>query len=114
MSGAEDEDQLRHVTARGWLLLTTNRQHFIRLHAEFRVNNWPHCGIVTVPESSNFDRLAFRFAMILDWITAEFPDPRNQLFRWTDLQQRIIGGYVLEGYADSEIALALGRVTTLP
>jgi len=52
--------------------------------------------------------------MMLDWIAAEFPDPRNLLFRWTELQQRIIGGYVLEGYTNPEIGVALGRVTTLP
>jgi len=52
--------------------------------------------------------------MMLDWITAEFPDQRNCLFRWTDLQQQIISGYALEGYSDAEIALALGRATTLP
>jgi len=40
--------------------------------------------------------------MMLDWIAVEFPDPRNQLFRWTDLQ-RLNGGYVLEGYTDAEV-----------
>ncbi len=52
--------------------------------------------------------------MMLDWIAVEFPDSRNQLFRWTDLQQRIIGGYILSGYTDAEVALPLGRATTLP
>ncbi len=47
--------------------------------------------------------------MMLDWVNAEFPDPRNRLFRWTDLQQRLNSGYMLEGYTDAEIALALGR-----
>jgi hypothetical protein len=47
--------------------------------------------------------------MMLDWIRVEFPDPRNMLFRWTDLQQHIIGGYVPEGYSAEEISLALGR-----
>ncbi len=109
MSGAGDEDQLRHATANGWLLLTTNRQHFIRLHAIFRANEWMHSGIATVPESPIFDRLAFRSAMMFDWIASEFPDPRNRLFRWTDLQQQLNDGYVLEGYSAEEIALALGR-----
>ncbi len=109
MSGAEDEDQLRYATANGWPLLTTNRQHFIRLHTIFHTNEWAHSGIVTVPESPVFDLLAFRCAMMLDWINTEFPDPQNNLFRWTDLQQQIISGYVLEGYTAEEIALALGR-----
>ncbi|HEY8291047.1 MAG TPA: hypothetical protein VIG44_01100, partial [Thermomicrobiales bacterium] len=61
------------------------------------------------PEGSHALRLAVRTAMTLDWIAAEYPDPRNRLFRWTDLQQRIISGYMLEGYTDAEIALALGR-----
>ena len=48
--------------------------------------------------------------MMLAWIAAEFLDQRNLLFRWTDLQQRIIGGYVLEGYTDTQIGIALGRM----
>lgn len=47
--------------------------------------------------------------MMLDWINAEFPGPQSTLFRWTDLQQQLNGGYVLEGYTAEEIALALGR-----
>jgi hypothetical protein len=109
MSGADDEDQLRYATANGWLLLTTNMQHFIRLHTIFRTYEWAHSGIVTVPESPIFDRLAFRCAMMLDWIASEFLDQHNRLFRWTDLQQRLISGYVLEGYTTEEISLALGR-----
>ncbi len=52
--------------------------------------------------------------MMFDWIQAECPTPWNRLFRWTDVQQRLNGGYVLEGYTDAEVALALGRATTLP
>lgn len=111
MSAVNDEDQLRYATTNGWLLLTTNMQHFIRLHAIFRANAWIHGGIVTVPESPIFDRLAIRCAMLLDWITMEFPDSRNHLFRWADLQQCLIAGYVLQGYTDADRAIALGRTT---
>jgi hypothetical protein len=52
--------------------------------------------------------------MMLDWINAESFETANRLFRWTDLQQRLIGGYVLAGYSEAEIALALGRTTALP
>ncbi len=48
--------------------------------------------------------------MMLDWIATEFDDPHNYLFRWADLlQQRMIGGYTLDGYTDAEISLALGH-----
>jgi len=109
MIAVSDEAQVRHATVNGWLLLTTNMQDFTRLHARFQANNQTHSGIITVPHTDIPGRLAIRCAMMLDWITAAFPDHHNRLFRWTDLQQHIINGYVLEGYTAAEIALALGR-----
>lgn len=109
MISASDETQLRFATANGWILLSINMQDFIRLHAAFQRNGWEHAGIITIPETFSPDRLTIRAAMMLDWINTEFPDPQNRLLRWTDLQQRIIGGYTLEGYTDAEISLALGR-----
>ncbi len=114
MTAVSDEAQVRHATANGWLLLTTNMQDFIRLHARFRANKQMHSGIVTIPHTDVPRRLAIRSAMMLDWIAAEYPDTLNRLFRWTDLQQQIIGGSVPTGYTDAEIALALGKATTLP
>lgn len=114
MSAAEDDDQIRHAHKSEWIILSTNEKDFIGWHTVFRRNEWQHSGIVTVPQTAVRIRLLVRCAMMLDWIAAEFPDPRNQLFRWTDLQQRLISGYFLEGYTDAEIALALGRATTLP
>lgn len=113
MSTATDDDQLRHAASRGWLLLTTNERHFSRWHGIWQQNEWSHSGIATIPQR-NSPRFFVRSVMMLDWIAAEFPDPRNRLFRWTDLQQQLISGYVLTGYTDAEIALALGRATTLP
>lgn len=109
MVSVSDEAQLRFATANGWILLSINARHFIRLHATFQANNEQHAGIIAIPEGSHAHRLAIRTAMMLDWIAAEFPDPRNHLFRWTDLQQQVIRGYVLEGYTDDEIALAFGK-----
>ncbi len=109
MASASDEEQLRFATANGWPLLSTNTRHFIRLHATFQASDEQHTGIIAIPEGSHAFRLAVRTAMTLDWIAAEYPSSQNRLFRWTDLQQRLNSGYVLEGYAAEEIALALGR-----
>ncbi|MHB8647989.1 MAG: DUF5615 family PIN-like protein [Thermomicrobiales bacterium] len=114
MVSVSDEAQLRFAAARGWTLLSINARHFIRLHTTFQASNEQHAGIIAIPEGSYALRLAIRAAMTLDWIAAEFPDPRNLLFRWTDLQQRLISGYLLEGYTEAEVALALGRTMTLP
>jgi Domain of unknown function (DUF5615) len=114
MVSVSDERQLRFSTANGWVLLSINMQDFVRLHRDFQSSGQEHAGIITIPETFSPDRLTIRAAMTLDWIAAEFPDPRNRLFRWTDLQQQLISGYVLTGYTDAEIALALGKATTLP
>ncbi len=114
MTATSDEQQIRHAHADHSLLLTTNVRDYIRLHAIFDANEEMHSGIITLPDTPISERLAVRSAMMLDWIAAEFPDPRSHLFRWNDLQQRLISGYSLEGYTEAEIALALGRATTLP
>lgn len=114
MASASDEAQLRFAAANGWPLLSTNIRHFIRLHATFQASDERHAGVITIPEGSHASRLAIRTAMAPDWIAAEYSNTQNLLFRWTDLQQQIIGGYILPGYTDAEIALALGRATTLP
>lgn len=108
MSNASDDAQIRHATRNSWLLLTTNERHFVQWHTVFQERGWPHSGIIAIPQR-NSPRFFIRCAMMLDWITTEFDDPRNQLFRWTALQQRLNGGYILEGYTDAEIALALGH-----
>ncbi|MGI8858175.1 MAG: DUF5615 family PIN-like protein [Thermomicrobiales bacterium] len=108
MGNASDDDQLQHATRNNWLLLTTNERHFVQWHTVFQERGWPHCGIATIPQR-NSSRFFIRCAMMLDWIRIEFPDSRNMLFRWTDLQQRLNNGYFLDGYTGVEIALALGR-----
>ena len=114
MSAAADDDQIRHAQANNWLLLTANEKDFLTWHRTFLRNEWAPSGIVTIPQTAVIPRLLIRSSMMLDWIAAEFPDPRNLLFRWTKLQQEIIGGYVLKGYTDPEIGVALGRAMTLP
>ncbi|GEM_PF-2245443 len=109
MGTASDDEQIRYATRNSWLLLTTNERHFVQWHTVFQENGWPHSGIIAIPQR-NSPRFFIRCAMMLDWINAEFPDPQNELFRWTDLQQQIISGHVLEGYTAAEISLALGRM----
>ena len=113
MGTASDDEQLRHATRNGWLLLTTNERHFVQWHTVFQERGWPHSGIIAIPQR-NSPRFFIRCAMMLDWIAVEFPASRDQLFRWADLQQQIIGGYILTEYTEAEIAIALGRATTLP
>ncbi len=113
MTAASDEQQIRRAHADRSLLLTTNVRDYIRLHAIFDANDEMHSGIITLPDTPISERLAVRSAMMLDWIAVEFPDPRNHLFRWNDLQRRLIGGYLLDKYAAVEVALALGRTNEI-
>ncbi len=111
MAAAKDDDQLRYASANGWLLLSVNERDFYSWHVTFQRNQWSHSGIITIPQTAVILRLFVRCAMMLDWISTEFPDPQNTLFRWTDLQQHLNSGYFLDGYTNEEIALALGRTS---
>jgi Domain of unknown function (DUF5615) len=108
MGNTSDDEQIRHATRNSWLLLTTNERHLAQWHTVFQERGWSHSGIIAIPQR-NPPRFFIRCTMMLDWIAAEYPDTHDRLFRWTDLQQRMIGGYTPEGYTDAEIALALGR-----
>lgn len=104
-----DAEQLRHATRRGWVLLTTNRDHFFRLHKDFAARGEAHAGIITVPqEPTRPDRFRIRCAMLAAWVAATGA-PANRLFRWTDLQRLIMEGTLADSFTAEEIALALGR-----
>lgn len=109
MTAVSDDNQIRFAHAKQWLILSTNERHFFGWHRVFQREGWPHSGIIIIRQTAIPIRLRVRCAMMLDWIDAEFPDPRNTLFRWTDLQQQLIGGYRLANYSADEIAMALGR-----
>ncbi len=113
MESASDDDQAHYAATNELLLVTTNERDFIAIHALWQRGGRQHFGIVTIPQR-NSARFFVRSTLMLDWIAAEYPDTRNRLFRWTDLQQRMIGGYTLSGYTEEEIALALGRISELP
>jgi predicted nuclease of predicted toxin-antitoxin system len=103
MIGASDADQLRYATARGALIITHDARDFRLLSARTRI----HGGIVTLPDSL-LECKEIRMVMLLDW-AATFPDLRSQLFRWHDLQQRLIGGMRLADYDEDDVRLALGQ-----
>ena len=104
-----DSEQLRHATRKGWVLLTTNRDHFFRLHTEFAARGEAHAGIITVPqEPTRPDRFRIRCAMLVAWVAAT-AGPANRLFRWADLQRLIREGVVADSFTEEEIALALGQ-----
>lgn len=109
MARAEDDDQVRYATARRWLMVSTNERDYVRIHRNFRAGVQQHSGIVTVPQKGSLLRQQLRCVMLLDWIAAEHAETRNRLFRWTDLQQLLNGGYTLPGHTDEERAVALGR-----
>ncbi len=56
---------------------------------------------------TNRGRQESRAAMLIDWAVS-FPDYRSHLFRWHDLQQRLIGGMRLPGYGGGDVRLSLG------
>src|SRR4051812_41888564 len=66
-SGATDEAQLEFAGARGWILLSHNKRHFVRWHQTFQRQKRRHSGIIILPKSP-LPRLELRAAMALDWI----------------------------------------------
>jgi len=105
---ASDESQLLYATANSWVLLTTNRQDFARLHRQFQTQGAVHSGIITVPQDDQHPaRFAIRCAMLIAWSFAP-PGPRNHLWRWSDFQAFLLGGMLPVGFDDAERALALG------
>jgi len=104
MVGITDIEQLAYATSRGALIVTYDRRHFRSL--SFRVRS--HGGIVTLPDSSP-EWQEVRVAMLIDW-AATFPDHRSRLFRWHDLQQRLIEGLRLPDYDEGDVRLAHGQM----
>src|SRR5256885_1698329 len=85
-----DDDQLAFATSRGWVILSTNPDHFRNQHRRFVREGWTHAGIITLaPEAMHQPRFFLRCAMLVDWMEQAFPDPRNHLLRWSDLQMRL-------------------------
>ena len=109
MDGESDEVQLRFAHLRGWVILTNNRDHFLRWHRDFLARGEPHSGVVSVPQNDLAPQRFFvRSAMIIAWIIAEQAVTANALFRWNDLQQLLLHGYRLAGFTDADYAIALG------
>lgn len=107
-----DDEQLRYASSRGFVLLTTNVRHFHTWHREFHANGWEHGGIITVPQDDHLpQRLHIRSAMLIEWAGTS-ATTRNVLFRWTDLQTQLYGGYMPSGFSADEIDLAVGRTST--
>lgn len=104
-----DDDQLRYATTHRWTILTTNSQDFRIWHRAFRQAGWEHAGIIIVPHDKIAERFFVRCAMVVNWIAIAFESPRSQLFRWNDLQQSLLKGYVLDEYSLAERNFALGR-----
>ncbi len=103
-----DEAQIRYATARGWVVLTTNRKHYRREHLHFQERGERHGGIITVPQDDHApDRFSIRCALIAAWVTT-FSTPENTLFRWNDMQTMLHQSYRPAGFTSEEIALALG------
>lgn len=106
---ASDEAQLLFATARGWVVLTTNRDHFVARHREFQARGEGHAGILSVPQDDrNRPRFAVRCALLAAWAFLP-PGPANRLFRWGELQMMLHGRFSLPGFTNDEIALALGN-----
>lgn len=105
--GMSDVQQLAYATGRDAILITYNFRHYRALHMRMR----PHGGIALI-NNTNLDWQEMRTAMLIDW-AATLPDYRGQLFRWHDLQQHLIGGFLLAGYREDEVRLALGQVRTV-
>jgi len=85
MVGMPDEAQLLHAAENGWLLLTTNRRDFVRLHQQFQARGVAHGGIITVPQDDQHPaRFTIRCVMLIAWAFMSLA-PHDHLWRWIDL-----------------------------
>ncbi len=103
----DDEDQLLYATREGRMLLSHNQIDFRRWHAAFARQGRPHAGIVLIPQTVPLARLEIRARLMLDWV-AEAPGWQSRLFGWSELQQRLIHGYRMPGWNESDVRQALG------
>jgi hypothetical protein len=104
---ASDEVQLAYAARHGLLLITHNKRHFGALHEQYVRQGHSHHGLLTLPLTP-VQLLDIRVALSLDWIAA-LPDYRSSLFRWHEIQQRLIHGERIPGYSEEEVRRALGH-----
>lgn len=110
-----DDAQLRFAASRGWVILSTNPDHFRREHRRAAREGWTHAGIITLaPEATHQPRFFLRCAMLIDWMERAFPDARNRLLRWSDVQASLRRGEKLPGYDAAHVAYASGQTITPP
>ena len=105
--GVNDAEQLAYASARGWVIVSHNARHFVRLHRALQAQGKPHGGIVILGEARPLSRLALRVAMMLDWL--ETQGHRSKLVKWGTLQLLLTQGYRLPGYTEEEMRHALGQ-----
>jgi len=110
-----DDAQLRFVAERGWVILSTNPDHFRHAHHRAAREGWVHAGIITLaPEAVHQPRFFLRCIMLIDWMERAFPDARNRLLRWSDLQTHLQRGETLPGYDADHVAYASGQAIVPP
>ncbi len=105
----EDSDaaQLAFATDLGRMLFSYNRTDFRRLHARYLETGRPHAGILLLPQTPPVHRRQLRAALLLDWLGTT-GDVRSRLVQWNELQQLLLSGVRTPGYAEYEIADAVG------
>jgi hypothetical protein len=91
----------------GRVLLSHNRRHLVRLHAECVRDRRAHSGIVLIPQDTSLSRLILRATIMLFWLGAE-ADHRSTLCQWNECQQALIHGYRQSGLTEDDIRLVLG------
>ncbi len=110
-----DDAQLRFAAMHGWIILSTNSDHFRHAHRRAAREGWTHAGIITLaPEATHQPRFFLRCVMLIDWMERAFPDARNHLLRWSDVQVHLQRGETLPGYDADHVAYASGRTITPP
>lgn len=111
-----DDAQVDFATAHGLVILTTNAEHFRKEHRRRLHDGIPHAGMITLAaEALHQPRFFLRCAMLIDWLERDYPDPRNRLLRWSELQALLDRREIaLPGYDAEHIAYASGRTTIPP
>ena len=110
MLGASDREQLHQAAERALVLVSHDRNDFVRRHHRRRSEDGDHAGIVLLPAAGDVVVRALRVSMLLTrHALLKHEHGSSLLLHWGNLQYLITQGERLPGYTEDEVRRALGR-----